>query len=34
MTGLRRLALIGVAVVLVMEVAAYWVVCGYMDSVE
>lgn len=34
MTGLRRFALIGVAVTLVMELTAYWVVCGFMDSVE
>ena len=34
MTRLRRLALIGVAVVLVVEFTVYCAVCGFMDSLE
>jgi hypothetical protein len=34
MTRLRRLALIGVAVVLVVELVVYCTVCGFMDLLE
>lgn len=34
MIGLRRFALIGVAVVLVLELTAYCAVCGFVDSVQ
>lgn len=34
MTKLRRIVLVGVAVVLVIEMTAYLAVSGFMDSVE
>lgn len=34
MISFRRLALIGVAIVLVMEMTAYVAVSGFVDSVE
>ena len=34
MTGLRRAALIGVAIVLVVEMTVYLSLSGFMDSVE
>lgn len=34
MTRLRRIALVGIAVVLVVEMTAYLAVSGFMDSVE
>ena len=34
MIGVRRLALMGVAFVLVLEMTAYLALSGFMDSVE
>jgi hypothetical protein len=34
MVRLRRVALVGVAIFLVMEITAYAAVCSFMDSVD